>query len=146
MKALPHTYTVNVAAEPGNNLLAAAENLPTLGVAPPLQFDGPGDQWSPEDLLMASIASCLVLSFKAIASASNFEWISIECESSGELDKVDRLMKFTKVYTRARLTVPAGSNVETAEKLLNKADHSCLVSNSLSSQLQFECEVVVGNS
>lgn len=142
MEQLPHTYTVSVSGLPQNNLSVTCGELSPMEIAPPMQFDGPGDQWSPEDLLMASISGCLVLSFRAIAKASRLEWISIQCESSGKLDKVERKILFTEVTTKAILTVPAGTSTETAEKLLHKAEQSCFITNSMNSENHFECEIV----
>ncbi len=142
MKALPHTYTVKVEAEAKGNLTVRCENLQDLTVAPPSQFGGPGDLWSPEDLFMASVANCLVLSFRAIARASKLEWVSIECESDGELSRVESKMQFTGIVTRVKLLIPASENAEKAEKLLHKAEDTCLISNSLNFKTQLECEIV----
>ena len=90
MKDFPHYYKAAASGESTGNLSVNVENLGSLAVAPPSQFGGPGDQWSPEDLLMASVANCLILSFRAIAKIRKFEWVAIECESEGELDKVGR--------------------------------------------------------
>jgi len=143
MSDLPHLYTVNVAGTPENNLVTSANNLPDLATAPPKSFGGPGDKWSPEDLLIAAVANCTVLSFKAIARASKLDWISIECESQGVLDKVDRKIQFTKINTRAKLVIPSSSDSEKALKLLNKAEEVCLISNSLTAESHIECEIEV---
>ena len=142
MQDLPHIYRVKSEGESESNLTARAEKLPDIIVAPPIQFGGPGDQWSPEALFMASIANCLVLSFRAIARASRFEWHSIECESEGELDRVERRVQFTKVLSKVRLSIPATENKEKAEKLLNKAEETCLISNSISCESHIECEII----
>jgi uncharacterized OsmC-like protein len=112
-------------------------------IAPPIQFGGPGDLWSPEDLLMASVANCLVLSFRAIARASKFEWDSIECESDGEPSKVENKVQFTGIVTRVKLLIPSSESTEKSEKLLNKAEETCLINNSLSCKSRIECEIVV---
>jgi len=145
MQELPHLYKVKVNGSPTNNVKVFAENLPPLEVAPPKGFDGPGDQWSPEELLMASVANCLVLSFRAIAKASNFDWLSIECESQGELNKVDKKILFTKIFTQARLVISSGGDENKAERLLNRAEQTCFISNSLSAESHFECEIVIDN-
>ena len=144
MNDFPHLYRVKVEGKTKGNLTAHAERLPDIEVAPPIQFGGPGDQWSPEDLLMASIANCLVLSFRAIARASKLEWDSIECESVGELDKVERKAQFTSVISKVNLFIPANENKEKAERLLIKAEETCLISNSLSCESRIECEVIFG--
>lgn len=142
MKELPHLYKAKSAGMATGNLTATAKNLPDIVVAPPIEFDGPGDEWSPEALLMASIANCLVLSFRAIAKASKFEWCSIECESEGNLDKVERKVQFTNVISKVRLLIPTTETKEKAEKLLHKAEDTCLISNSMSCESRIECEII----
>ena len=143
MKELPHLYQVKVSGSPTKPLTTCAENLPSLTISPPSEFDGPGDNWSPEELLMASVANCLVLSFRAIAKISMFDWVSIECETQGELDKVDKKICFTRIVTKARLVIPANGEASKAGKLLNKAEQTCFVSNSLSCESLLEYKVVL---
>ncbi|MBU2886563.1 OsmC family protein [Gilvimarinus agarilyticus] len=136
MVQLPHQYVATVTGKPTQQLTSSADNLPDLSVAPPAQFDGPGDQWSPEALLMASVASCLILSFRAIAKAAQLHWCDICCESEGVLDKVERKIQFTQVLSKVTLTIAADENKEKAATLIEKAERSCFISNSLSSQTQ----------
>jgi peroxiredoxin-like protein len=143
MEKLPHTYHVNVCGNPDDALDTYSNDLPKLIVAPPTQFGGPGDKWSPEELLMAAQASCLVLSFRAIAMASKLSWLTIDCSSQGTLDKKDGKVCFTHMVSTVKLTLPAGESVEKAERLLQKADQSCLVSNSLNCDTQLQCEIMV---
>lgn len=143
MQDFPHIYKVISSGNVDGDLISGAENLPKIVVAPPKQFGGTGEQWSPEDLLMAAVANCLILSFKAIAKASKFEWEQIECEAEGILDKVERKLLFTHVVCRVKLVIPASQKKETAERLLLKAEETCLVSNSMSCESAIECEIVV---
>jgi peroxiredoxin-like protein len=142
MHPFPHHYNIKVNATPTGDLIASADHLPNLEVAPPLQFGGPGDKWSPEELLMAAVANCLVLSFHAIASASKLEWDSIECISEGELNQVDRKMLFTKITSKVKLLIVTEDDHVKAERLLHKAEQTCLISNSLSAELTLECIIV----
>lgn len=145
MQELPHYYKVKASGEKQGNLVVSADNLPDLLAAPPVGFNGPGDVWSPEDMLMSSIATCTILSFRAISRASKLNWVSIECESIGELARVDRVTQFTKIKTRAKLIIPKQENQEKAVKLLYKAEQTCLISNSLTAESHFECEVLLEN-
>ncbi len=142
MQKLPHVYKATAKTEVTSHLELSVDNLPSLEVAPPIGFNGPGDIWSPEDLLMASIASCTILSFKAIARASKLDWSSLECVSEGVLDRVENKTQFTKITTKAILTIPADGNKEKAIKLLHKAEETCLISNSLTAEAAIECEIV----
>jgi organic hydroperoxide reductase OsmC/OhrA len=53
-------------------------------------------------------------------------------------------MRFTQFDTHAVLHIPAGADIERAKKLLEKAETSCLVANSLNSERHLTMEVVAG--
>ncbi len=144
MLSLPHHYSIKVNGNPTGDLIASADHLPDLEVSPPLEFGGPGDKWSPEDLLMAAVANCLVLSFRAIAATSKLEWKSIECVSEGELNMVDGKMLFTKILSKVSLVILSQEDRAKAEKLLHKAEQICLISNSLSAELTLEPFITIG--
>jgi organic hydroperoxide reductase OsmC/OhrA len=144
MHPFPHRYIVNAAVRPVGDVPLSADGMRVIESAPPKEFDGPGNQWSPEGLLTASVADCFVLNFRAIATASKFAWTSLDARTQGTLDRVEGKMRFTRFETHAKLLVPAGSDVERAKKLLEKAEATCPVSNSLSSDRHLTTEVRIG--
>jgi peroxiredoxin-like protein len=144
MHPFPHHYVVNASARPGGDVPLAADGMRVIESAPPKEFDGPGNQWSPEGLLTAAVADCFVLGFRAIATASKFSWTSLEARTEGTLERLEGKMRFTRFETHAKLTVPPGADVERAKKLLEKAESSCLVANSLSSERHLSMDVGVG--
>jgi organic hydroperoxide reductase OsmC/OhrA len=143
MQPFPHHYLVNAAVRPDGDVPLSTEGVRVIESAPPREFGGPGNQWSPEGLLTASVADCFVLGFRAIAAASKYAWLSLEAHTRGTLDRVDGKMRFTRFETHAKLHVPPGADVERAKKLLEKAEHTCLVANSLNSERHLTVEVVV---
>lgn len=60
MKPLPHTYEVRLSGGPEGYTAVSVEGLPDLRSAPPADFDGPGDAWSPEHLLLAAVETCFL--------------------------------------------------------------------------------------
>jgi organic hydroperoxide reductase OsmC/OhrA len=142
MHPFPHRYIVNAAVRPGGDVPLSAEGVRIIESAPPKEFDGPGNQWSPEALLTAAVADCFVLNFRAIAAASRFAWVSLEARTEGTLDRVEGKMRFTRFDTHAKLHVPSGADVDRAKKLLEKAELTCPVANSLSSERHLSVEVV----
>lgn len=142
MQKLPHYYVVKASAESHGSIHASADNLPALSVAPPQQFGGPGDQWSPEDLLMASVSNCLILTFRAIANIADFEWNSMQCVSKGRLEKDDGVIRFTRVESEVTLHIPDVSDAESAKNLVLKAERKCLISNSLNCEVHIHCDVI----
>lgn len=143
MQALPHFYKVQANSKPDEQIISSSTGIPSLVVAGPAEFDGPGDQWSPETLMMSAIASCFVLSFKAVANASKFPWKNLECESVGQLEKVQRVMAFTEVITKVRLVISDSADKEKALKLLEKSEAICIVTNSLNGVCKLECDIVI---
>lgn len=144
MHPFPHRYVVNAAMRPDGDVPLSAEGVRIIESAPPKEFDGPGNQWSPEALLTAAVADCFVLSFRAIAAASKYPWGRLESRTEGTLDRIEGKMRFTRFDTHAKLQVPLGSDVERARKLLEKAEQACLVANSLSSERHLTVEVTAG--
>lgn len=142
MQGFPHHYHVTATASSSGDVRVSADGLPELATQAPAEFGGPGDRWSPETLLAAAVADCFVLSFRAIANASKFEYATLECAVEGVLDRIERSMRFTGFTVRARLSVPAGTDEARALKLLEKAEQSCLITNSLNAEIHLEAEVV----
>ena len=141
MEAFPHAYHVRATATAEGDVLLHGEAAEPLASAPPAQFGGPGDRWSPESLLVAAVADCFVLSFRAIARASRLDWRRLDCEAEGTLDRVERVTRFTRFEVRAELEVPIGTDEDKARRLLEKAEATCLITNSLSAPVHLEVRV-----
>jgi organic hydroperoxide reductase OsmC/OhrA len=139
----PHRYTVRASAAPAGAVALDSTGLPSLPSDGPAEFDGPGTLWSPETLLTAALADCFVLSFRAVAAASRFEWRSLHCETEGTLDRVERVTQFTAFRLRARLELPAGADEARARRLLEKAEQVCLISASLKAPRRLEAEIAI---
>lgn len=142
MHPFPHLYSVHATVRPDGDVPLASEGVRVIESAPPKEFDGPGNQWSPEQLLTAAVADCFLLSFRAIANASKFAWVNLEATTRGTLDRADGKMRFTRFDTHAKLHVHTGADVERAKKLLEKAEATCLVANSLTSERHLTMEVI----
>jgi organic hydroperoxide reductase OsmC/OhrA len=126
---------------PEGSVNLESKGLPRLASAPPEEFGGSGDEWSPETLLTAAVADCFVLTFRAIASASKLAWGRLECRAEGILDRLEGKAQFTELRLHASLTVPEGTNVERAERLLEKAEQTCLVTSSLKAPAALTVEI-----
>lgn len=144
MHPYPHRYAVTTTATATGEVLVESPGLETLHSAPPREFDGPGDKWSPETLLVAALADCFILTFRAVARASKYDWTALECQVEGVLERPDKASLFTGFKLEALLKVPPGTDLERGRALLEKAEHGCLISNSLSGTKQLTAKVEVG--
>ncbi len=141
MQDLPHHYVVAASASADSAVVLETDGVGELASEAPVEFGGPGGHWSPESLLVAAVADCFVLSFRAIARASRFEWNALSCNVVGTLDRVERVMQFTDFAIRAELEVPAGADLDKAKRLLDKAEQACLITNSLKAESVLEASV-----
>jgi len=145
MQGLPHHYAVTAATTTADYVDITSAGLERIESAPPAEFGGPGDRWSPETLLVAAVADCFILTFKAIARASKLPWVSLSCEVDGVLDRVDRTTQFTEFSLRVVLDVARGTDEQKARRLLEKAEHACLITNSLNASTHLDMEVRISD-
>jgi len=143
MHPYPHTYHAAAAAETQGPVAVTSAELPRLESAAPPEFDGPRGYWSPETLLCASLADCFILTFRAVSRVAKLSWLRVNCRVEGVLERVERTSRFTRFRTTAELLVPAGTNVEAARRLLEQAEHGCLIANSLTGARSLEAQVIV---
>jgi organic hydroperoxide reductase OsmC/OhrA len=143
MHPLPHHYSLSAAAAVQGDVALTTDGPSTLLSASPRQFDGPGDLWSPETLLVGAVGDCLILTFRAIARAARLGWTSMRCDITGTLDRVDRATQFTSFDVHAHLELPAGADPAAARRLLEKAEQNCLISNSLKAAVHLVPDIVV---
>jgi organic hydroperoxide reductase OsmC/OhrA len=141
MQDLPHHYKVAATAKSDGDVSLTSDGLNPISSAPPAEFGGLGDQWSPETLLVAAIADCFILAFRAIARASNLPWNSLNCEVTGTLERSGGKTKFTEYLIRAALDIPQDANEDRANRILKKVEDNCLVTNSLSGTKHLEAVV-----
>jgi len=141
MQNFPHHYKVSALAESTGDVHLRGVGLEPIQSAPPAEFGGPGDEWSPETLLTASVAGCFVLTFRAIARASRLDWVSLNVDVEGTLDHTDGPTRFTGFVVHAVLSVPEGTDQAKARRLLEKAEEGCLITSSLVGEARLVTEV-----
>jgi organic hydroperoxide reductase OsmC/OhrA len=99
---------------PAGDVTVCSARLPDLAIAPPAEFEGPGDRWSPETLLCASVANCFILTFRAYARASA-RMDNARVPNRGGVDNVGGVSSLPLHH--ATLKVPAGVDAEGAPAL-----------------------------
>ena len=95
--------------------------------------------------MLASVETCFVFTFRAVAEASKFDFLSLEVSGSGTVDRKDGGTRFIDIVLRSRLALPKGADLERAKRILEKGKNACLVTASLSVPVRMESEIVVGS-
>jgi peroxiredoxin-like protein len=146
MRPLPHRYHVRLVGGKAPYGCLAAAGLTPLETAAPVEFGGPGDAWSPEQLLLAAVQSCFLFTFGAVARASKVDFDRLDIEAAGIVDNDGGVTRFVDIVLTVKLTVPAGSDHQQLLRLIAKTEKHCLVSSSLSTRVHVEPEIYSGSA
>lgn len=120
----------------------STNGVPELRTAAPADYDGPGDAWSPEHLLLASVQTCFLLTLRSIARLSKLEFTNLTLDASGVVNRQDGVTRFVEIVLRPRLTVASGTDHARALHILEKSEKTCLVAASLSTPVRLEPEIL----
>lgn len=132
-----HFYNVDLKWEKDRQgTISSPELTDTVAVATPPPFTkGIEGIWSPEHLLTASVNSCFMTTFLAIAENSKLQFESFSCRAGGKLEQIDGKYLMTEIHLEPTLVIAKESDVEKAERILQKSEAACLISNSIKSKV-----------
>ena len=131
---MPSNYIFRTNAEWTHARRGSVEGDPKatkIDFSAPPEFQGESGFWSPEHFLLAAVTSCFVTTFRAIAEFSKFEFASLAVAAEGTVEKAEGGYQFTHILLRPTLTVQREGDHDRAVRLLEKTEHSCLISRSL---------------
>ncbi len=113
-----------------------------IEVATPPDFPkGMPNIWSPEHLFTAAVSSCLMTTFLAIAENSKLDFSGFSCKSKGIMEKVDGKYLMTEVILEPTVTIKDEKDRERAERIVQKSEAACLISNSIKSKITMEVTI-----
>jgi organic hydroperoxide reductase OsmC/OhrA len=114
-----------------------------LGTSAPA-FAGSAYHPNPEDMLVAALSACHMLTYLAIAAKSKILVLAYEDNAEGILGKAeDGKMKLLKVILRPKVTLAAGAEMTRAALLHEKAHANCFIANSINFPVEFETDTIL---
>jgi organic hydroperoxide reductase OsmC/OhrA len=139
-----HYYNVNVSWNQDRKGMMCSPELTLLKgntdscieVATPPEFPkGIPGIWSPEHLFTAAVSSCFMTTFLAIAENSKLEFSTFICNSKGKLEQIDGKTQMSEVILEPIVTIVSEEDRMKTERILQKTDSACLISNSVKSKI-----------
>jgi organic hydroperoxide reductase OsmC/OhrA len=113
---------------------------PITGSADP-HFQGDASLHNPEELLLAALAGCHMLTYVALAERARLPLAAYEDRASGTVAMKDGRMRFTEAILRPRVTLGPGGDRAKALALHATAADYCFISNSVNFPVRHEAEV-----
>jgi len=139
-----HFYEVSIQWKEGRiGELSSPVLEKTIECATPPEFpDGVPGIWSPEHLFVASINSCYMATFLAIAGNFKMEIEDFSCKTIAKLEMADGKYLITRaeMFPVIRLS-EAGKDAEKALRIAEKAKAGCLVTNSMKTEIILTPEI-----
>jgi organic hydroperoxide reductase OsmC/OhrA len=137
---MEYYYNVDISWEHDRlGIMCSPELMDTGGcieIATPPEFPkGIPGIWSPEHLFTAAVSSCLMTTFLAIAENSKLPFVSFNCKSKGKLQNVDGRLVMSEIILEPHVLIKNESDRERTEKILQKSEAACLISNSIKSKV-----------
>ena len=114
---------------------------PTIEVATGPEFKGHEGIWTPEELFVASVNSCIMTTFLYYAERKSVEFLSYESEAEGILERVENQFMFSEIKVRPRIIVASSDKSEKVKELIGLSEKSCLISNSIKSKVEVIPEI-----
>ncbi len=119
-------------------------NGPVIQVATPPEFpQGMPGIWSPEHLFTAAVSSCLMTTFLSVAENSKLAFTDFSCKAHGKLETIDGKFMMSEIVLKPTLTITEEKDRERAERVLQKSESACLISNSVKSKVTMETTIIV---
>ncbi len=112
-----------------------------ITVATPPEFGGPPNYWSPEQLFVASIGSCLMSTFLFFVERMNIQLLTYHSKTEAVLEKTRDGLRFTKAYVDMFIEVKEQSEIPQIRNLKSKLEKFCPVSASLNFPITLELKV-----
>ena len=127
----PHRYDLNLTWTGADTCDLSSGARPVIKGGPPAQFDGTDETlWSPEHLILAALAQCMMATYFALNKRAGIETKSYSSKAESTLDKTKEGLVFTSFKVTVSLKV-AADKIEDARRLVESAKKYCITSNAL---------------
>ncbi len=138
-----HFYEVNINWKKDRiGELSSPVLTETIECATPPEFpNGVPNIWSPEHLYVASINSCFMATFLAIAGNFKLEVQSFDCKTIAKLEMVEGKYQITTAEMSPVVKLINPVDAEKVLRVLEKAKAGCLVTNSMKTEVTLNSTV-----
>lgn len=139
---MSHSFEVGVRWNEGLRGEAAPQGVAhVVAFSVPKEFGGPGGEWTPEHFFASSIGTCVLATFLSIAQMSKLAISGYESKVSCTMEKTPEGLRITSVSLAPRIFVAAEKDIERAQRLIEKAESMCPISNSVKPKVTMQATV-----
>jgi organic hydroperoxide reductase OsmC/OhrA len=123
--------------------MLSAAGKPKIVVGSPPEFKGEPNDWAPEELLVGSLNTCMMLTFLTLAQAQGLIPVGYEGEAEGQLENIEGKYQITNVVVRPCVTLKSEAELQPARKAMESVEAHCFIANSIKAKVTLTPEFVV---
>ncbi len=105
-------------------------------VGSPPDFKGEEGVWSPEELLVGALNTCMMLTFLSYAKHKGLEVVSYESHADGLLENADGKYRVTQIAVEPRVALKSEGDFGRAGEIMARAKEGCFISNSITATVK----------
>jgi organic hydroperoxide reductase OsmC/OhrA len=124
----------------------SAAGKPNVVVGSPPEFKGEPDNWAPEELLVGSVNTCIMLTFLTLAGARGLNAAGYDSEAEGLLEASEGTYRMTEITVRPRITVHSEAEVGPIREVIDRTEPHCFMSNSVRAKVTVIAEVSIASA
>lgn len=130
----------------GREHVLRIDGKPDLAASADASFHGDAGRHNPEDLLVAALSSCHMLSYLHFAAEAGVVVTAYSDRAEGTMRTAGKGGRFTEVVLHPRVTLAAGGDAARAEALHTHAHHACFIAQSVNFPVRCEPRTVIAAS
>ena len=134
-------FTNKLEKKSGENAITSMSGAVNCQVGPPAEYGGSEQTLNPEEMLVASVNSCLMLVFYHFVKKMNLPVISYKSKADGKVEKTKNGLRFTAIKVEATVETNDINTSQQIQEAADMAEKFCLVSNSLAFDVEYSVQV-----
>ena len=129
-------YSNNLVWDTARRGRASAPGKPDIAIGSPPEFKGEADVWAPEEMLVAALNSCMMLTFVAFAQGKKLEFVGYESAAEGRLENVDGKYRIVEVNVQPIVVLSSEADISAARTIMAEVKANCFISNSITADVK----------
>jgi organic hydroperoxide reductase OsmC/OhrA len=111
-------------------------------IGPPPEYGGSPNSLNPEEMLVASVNSCIMLVFFHFVDKSEIDVLSYHSDAEGKVEKTKNGLRFTNVQVEAKVRLGNAGSTQKIQEIARLAEKYCLVSNALTCPVNYNVQIL----
>jgi organic hydroperoxide reductase OsmC/OhrA len=129
-------YSNNLVWDAARRGRTSAPGKPDIEIGSPPEFKGEAGVWAPEEMLVAALNACMMLTFVAFAQGKKLEFVAYESAAEGLLENVDGKYRIVEVSVQPIVVLRSEADIAAARTIMAEVKENCFISNSITADVK----------